>query len=149
MLNPGISRLYYNGGYWPERIDSRKDKDICLWLSKVLHLIPLEPRPVGYDPLKEKNLSPQIIKELADGGEECWESILHKNIEGLGKSLTKTFLTWEKMLPYTVPISVMTEMKEKYLPKYFGATTSGSGGGYAVVVSDTEIEGSIKIKVRF
>lgn len=112
-------------------------------------MIELEPRPVGYDPLKEKTLSRQIVKELADAGEECWESILHKDIKGLGKSLTKTFLTWGKMLPYTVPISVMTEMKEKYLPNYFGAATSGSGGGYAVVVSDNEIEGAIKVKVRF
>ena len=68
---------------------------------------------------------------------------------GLGKSMTKSFLAWKNMLPYTVPKYVMNEMEEKYFPKYAGAITSGCGGGYVVVASDNGIEGEIKIKVRF
>ena len=33
LLNPGGSRLYYNGEFWPEQIDSTADKEICDWLS--------------------------------------------------------------------------------------------------------------------
>jgi len=149
LLNPGVSRLYYNGGYWPEKIDSTRDKDICEWLSKALHLIPLEPRPVGYDPLEVKNLTRDIVKRLAGAGELCWESILRKDIIGLGESMTNTFLAWRKMLPYTVPVYVMKEMEEKYFPNYAGAVTSGSGGGYVMVASEYAIEGELKIKVRF
>ena len=148
LLNPGISRLYYKGKYWPDQIDSTRDLDICDWLSNVLHLIPLEPRPIGYDPIKIKNLTKDSVKELGDAGEQCWKSILQKDAEGLGQSMTKTFFAWKKMLPYTVPDYVMKEMEKKYFPHYLGAVTSGSGGGYIVVVSEIEIAGALKIKVR-
>jgi len=56
LLYPGVNRLFYTGGYWPERIESTTRNDICNWLEDVIHLIPLEPRPEGYDPLKEMHL---------------------------------------------------------------------------------------------
>ena len=149
LLNPGISRLFYNGNYWPEKIESTVDNEICEWLSTVLYLIPLDPRPDGYNPIKEKNLTVNDIKELGDAGELCWQSIIKKDIDGLGKSMTKTFYAWKKILPYTVPDILMKEMETNYFPNYFGAITSGSGGGYVVVVSDKEIDGAFKIRVRF
>jgi cytidyltransferase-like protein len=149
ILAPGVNRLYYDGGFWPARIDSCVDPEICEWLSKVLHLIPLEPRPEGYDPIKVKHLEPDIIKELAESGNNCYDSIIKKDVNGLGKAMTQSFLTWRKMLPYTVPDWLMEEMESKYLYNYPGAITSGSGGGYVVVASETPIEGAIKIKVKF
>ena len=64
LLMPGVNRLYYNGGYWPEKIESSIDKDICDWLSDVLHMVPLEPRPDGYDPLKEMHLEKASDKRI-------------------------------------------------------------------------------------
>jgi hypothetical protein len=43
----------------------------------------------------------------------------------------------------------MEEMQTNYFPKYSGAITSGSGGGYVVFPSEAEVDGAIKIKVRF
>ncbi|MEI8226418.1 MAG: adenylyltransferase/cytidyltransferase family protein [Bacteroidota bacterium] len=149
LLYPGINRLCYNGGYWPERIESTTEKDICDWLSDVLHLVPLEPRPEGYDPLKVMHLEKPLIRELGEAGDLCWEAILKKDVNGLGKALTNTLLSWKKILPLTVPDWVMKEMESKYFPVYPGAITSGSGGGYVIVVSETKIEGSIKIKIRY
>lgn len=149
LLNPGISRLFYNGDFWPAQIDSTIDKETCEWLSSVLHLIPLEPRPVGYNPIKEKNLTKELVKELGDAGEQCWQSINKKDVTGLGESMTRTFLTWKKMLPNTVPDYVLKEMEKKYFPNYSGAITSGSGGGYVVVASEKEIAGATKIKIRY
>jgi cytidyltransferase-like protein len=148
LLAPGVNRLYYEGDNWPSRIESSVDPDICDWLSKVLHLIPLDPRPEGYDPLKEKNMKIEFVRELAESGNRCWESILKKDVHGLGKAMTDSFLAWKKMLPYTVPDWVMKEMEKKYFPYYPGAITSGCGGGYAVIASENEIEGAIKIKVK-
>jgi cytidyltransferase-like protein len=149
ILVPGVNRLFYNGGFWPERIDSCVDPETCDWLSNVLHLIPLEPRPEGYDPIKVRNLQPDIIKALAESGNSCYDSIMRKDVVGLGKAMTQTFLSWRKMLPFTVPDWVLEEMENKYLYNFPGAITSGSGGGYAVVASETMIEGAIKIKVKF
>jgi cytidyltransferase-like protein len=148
LLYPGINRLYYNGGYWPERIDSVTEKEICDWLSDVLHLVSLEPRPYGYDPLNIKHLEKPLIKELGEAGELCWESILKKDINGLGKGLTDTLLSWRKILPATVPDWVMKEMENVYFPNFPGAITSGSGGGYIIVASEKEVPGSIRIRVR-
>ena len=149
LFNPGISRLFYNGNYWPEQIESTIDKEICDWLSTVLYLFPHKPRPNGYDPIKEKELKKENIKELGDAGELCWQSILKKDIVGLGKSMSKTFFAWKKILPLTVPDNLMKEMEIKYLPNYYGAITSGSGGGYVIVASEKEIPGAIKIRIRY
>jgi len=149
LLYPGINRLWYRGGYWPEKIESATGKDVCDWLSDVLYLVPLEPRPKGYDPLKIMHLEKPLIKELGEAGNNCWESILKKDVKGLGKSLTDTLFSWKKILPLTVPDWVMKEMETKYLPDYPGAITSGAGGGYVIVVSEKAVEGSIKIKVRY
>ncbi len=149
LLMPGINRLYYNGGFWPEKIDSSIDQDICEWLSDVIHMVKLKPRPDGYNPLKEMHLSKPYIKELGDAGNRCWESILKKDINGLGKAMTDTLLSWKKMLPLTVPDEVLKEMETKYFSNYPGAITSGAGGGYIIVVSENEVEGSIKIKIRY
>ena len=149
LLYPGVNRLYYNGGYWPEWIESSTKEDTCEWLSDVLHLVPLEPRPDGYDPLKEMHLEKPLIRELGEAGDLCWEAINNKDIIKLGNALSNTFLSWKKILPFTVPDWVMTEMETKYFPNYPGAITSGSGGGYVIVVSEKEVEGAIKIKVRY
>jgi len=149
LLYPGINRLYYNGDYWPEQIESTIDKDLCDWLSDVLWLIPLEPRPEGYDPLKIMHLEKPLIKELGESGEKCWQAIINKDADGLGKAMKETFLSWRKILPLTVPDWIMNEMQMTYFPYYPGAVTSGSGGGYVIVVSEAKVEGAIKIKVRY
>lgn len=148
LLYPGINRLYYNKGYWPERIDSTTSTDICDWLSGVIHLVPLEPRPEGYDPLEVMHLATPFIRELGEAGDICWEAILRKDVEGLGKGLTKTLLSWSKILPLTVPEWVMKELQTKYFPYYPGAITSGSGGGYVIVASEKEVKDAIKIRIR-
>lgn len=149
LLLPGINRLDYNGDYWPEKIESTTDKSICEWLSKVIHLVPLEPRPDGYDPLKEMNLKKAFIKELGESGELCWQSVIRKDIKGLGKALTDTLLLWKKILPLTVPDWLMKELETKYLSNYPGAVASGAGGGYVIVASEDEVEGAVNVRIRY
>ena len=149
LLMPGINRLYYTGGYWPEKIDAAIDQSTCDWLSEVIHMVKLKPRPEGYDPLQEMHLEKSFIRELGEAGNLCWESILKKDIHGLGKSMTDTFLSWKKILPNTVPDPILKEVETRFLSKYPGAITSGSGGGYVIVVSDQSVEDTIKIRVRY
>jgi cytidyltransferase-like protein len=149
LLMPGVNRLHYNGGYWPDYIQSSVDKDICDWLTKVIHLVPLKPRPDGYDPLKEIHLEKHFIKELGEAGDRSWESILNKDITGFGKSLSDTLISWKKILPLTVPDDIMKEMETVYFSKYPGAITSGCGGGYVIVISEDEVPGEVRIRVRY
>ncbi len=94
------------------------------------------------------HLDKPLIKELGESGERCWQSILKKDADGLGNSMKETFLSWKKILPLTVPDWIMNEMESKYFLNYPGAITSGSGGGYVIVVSEKEVNGAIKIRVR-
>lgn len=149
ILVPGISRLDYDGSYWPSNIENTVDQKTCDWLSEVLHLVPLTPRPVGYDPLLEKHLEKEFVKLLGDAGNKCYEGIITKNLQLLGESMSETFYAWRKILPHTVPGSVLEVMESRYFGKYPGAITSGSGGGYAVVASDKPVEGALKMKVRY
>ena len=109
----------------------------------------MEPRPDGYDPLKEKHLEKKLIKELGESGDKCWQAIINKNINQLGAALSQTFISWRKILPHTVPDWILKEMETKYFPNYPGAITSGSGGGYVIVVSDKMVDNAIKIKIRY
>ncbi len=149
LLVPGISRLDYKGSFWPEKIETTTDSEICEWLSGVLNFAPLVPRPEGYDPLLKKNLDDRLVKRLGDSGALCYEAILKKDAGLLGEAMKESFLVWREMLPCTVPDWVMEEMETNYFPKYRGAITSGSGGGYVVFPSEQEVEGTVKIRIRY
>jgi hypothetical protein len=95
------------------------------------------------------HLEKPYIKELGEAGDLCWESILEKDITGLGKSMTTTCLSWKKILPLTVPDDILKEMETKYFRNFSGAITSGAGGGYVIVISDKPVKGAIKVKVRY
>lgn len=149
ILLPGANRLDYDGKYWPCNIESMVDADTCEWLSRVLHLIPLAPRPDGYNPLVDKYLTTENIKELADSANLCWEGILEKDVNKLGEGMKRSFYSWRKMLPLTVPDWVLDELETNWFSNYSGAITSGSGGGYVIVASEEEIPGALKIKVKY
>jgi len=144
---PGVSRLFYDGGYWPSKIDNNRDPEIAEWLERVINLVPLKPRPDVYNPLVEKKLSYEWAKILGEAATLCYNSIINKDIEGFGKSLTMTLKSWEHILPYTVNEDILTEI-DKY-SSHTGALFSGSGGGYIIVISDRKIDEALKIKVRY
>lgn len=149
ILLPGANRLDYDGKFWPCHIESIVDPGTCEWLSGVLQLVPLSPRPEGYNPLVEKFLSVENVGRLGKAGELCWEGIEERNIQKLGEGMKQTFLCWRKMLPNTVPDWVLEELERNWFPFYPGAITSGSGGGYIIVASEREIPGALKIKVKY
>jgi cytidyltransferase-like protein len=149
LLVPGVTRIDYNGKYWPNNLANTVDPEICEWLSSVLNFAPLQPRPDGYNPILKQNLDQKIIKRLGESGNACYDAILKMDVNQLGESMKETFLAWSEMLPYTVPDWVMEEMRANYFPKYSGAITSGSGGGYIVFPSEEEIQDTIKVKIRY
>jgi cytidyltransferase-like protein len=147
LLVPGISRLLYDGKYWPHRIENTRDRQTCEWLESVIHLIPLSPRPMTYNPLEIKNLEFEWVKKLGESGALCYRSILNRDVVGLGDSLNLSLECWQRILPLTVEETLLTELR-KY-GSHPGATFSGCGGGYNIVASDKEIEGALKTKIRY
>src|SRR5450432_2087650 len=72
LVYPGVNRLDYDfkihGGVFPSHIESLNSARHARWLEKVLHLLPVEPRPDGYSPLGIKNLKPAWVARLGQSG---------------------------------------------------------------------------------
>ena len=74
----------------------------------------------------------------------CWLSS-----DPYPERIRNCLLSWKKILPLTVPDDIMKEMETVYFSKYPGAITSGCGGGYIIVISEKEVPGEVRIKVRY
>ena len=156
IIYPGINRLDYDfayeGGYFPVHVESNNDPDVVHWLESVIHMVPIAQRPVGYNPLGEKNLDPEWIRRLGQSGKDCFDAIVNRDVEGLGESMNECMRCWEAILPHTVQHPTITDdlmaILGYYQSRYVGAMYSGSGGGYIYVVSEEEVPGSFCVKVR-
>ena len=156
LIYPGVNRLDYDFnfevGVFPSRIESCNTPKVARWLSHVLHLIPVEPRPDGYNPIGVKNLEAKWVAKLGQSGRDCFDSIVQMNVKKLGASLNLNMKCWETLLPQVVRhpalhVELMPILKA-YQQQYEGAMYSGCGGGYLIVVSEKPVPGAFKIKVR-
>jgi len=156
LIYPGVNRLdfdiEYEGGVFPKHIESNNDPEIGRWLEQVIHMVPVAPRPAGYNPLGVKHLDPQWIRRLGQSGKDCYDAILAKDAKGLGASMNECMQCWEAILPHTVRHPTVTVdlpgILRYYQSKYSGAMYSGCGGGYVYVVSEQPVPGGIRVAVR-
>ncbi len=156
IIYPGINRLDYDiaheGGVFPAHIESCTSPRIARWLERVLHLIPVEPRPEGYNPLEQKKLEPYLVQRLGQSGKDCFDAIAKMDVAALGKALNLSLKCWDTMLPLSMRHTVvkldLIELAQAYQQQYYGATYSGPGGGYLIVVSDEIVPGSFTVNIR-
>ena len=121
-------------------------------MSRILHLIPVEPRPDGYSPLGIKNLTPKWVAQLGQSGQDCFAAIINMDAKSLGLSLNRNMRCWEMLLPQVVRhpllrVDLMPLLKA-YQRQYLGAMYSGCGGGYLIVVSEEAVPGAFQVRVR-
>jgi len=156
LIYPGINRLDYDfdyeGGVFPRHIESCNDPGIARWLERVVHVLPVLPRPDGYNPLGEKHLDPAWIRRLGQTGKDCYSAILRKDAAALGASMNECMRCWEAILPHTVRHPTLTVdlagLLRHYQACYPGAMYSGCGGGYLLVVSEQSVPGGFRVRVR-
>jgi len=156
LVYPGVNRLDYNfkadGGVFPVHIESCNSPKVARWLEKVLHLIPVEPRPNGYSPLGKKNLAPKWVAKLGQSGHDCYDAIVKMNAKALGASFNLNMKCWETLLPHVVRHPLLRPdlmpLLKAYQKQYLGAMYSGCGGGYLIVVSNEPVPGAFKVNVR-
>jgi hypothetical protein len=156
LIYPGISRIDYDadhgGGIFPSNVKSNCDREIASWLEKVIHMVPINQRPAGYHPLGEQNLDGNWIRRLGESGKACFDAILNQDAKTLGESMNACMACWQAILPHTVrhpAIKIDLNAILAYYQAYYpGAMYSGCGGGYLYVVSEEEVPGAIKVRVR-
>jgi hypothetical protein len=156
LVYPGVNRLDYDfkihDGVFPSHIESLNSAKHARWLEKVLHLLPIEPRPDGYSPLGKKNLEPKWVARLGRSGMDCFDAISKTDVNALGASFNETMLCWEKLLPHVVahPL-IKLDLKailKVYQKNFPGAMFSGCGGGYLLVASKEKVPGALQVTVR-
>jgi hypothetical protein len=156
LVYPGVNRLDYDfkihGGVFPSHIESCNSPKVARWLSRVLHLIPVEPRPDGYSPLGIKNIEPKWVARLGQSGKDCYDAIVRMDAKAFGTSLNLNMECWETLLPHVVRHPLirldLMELLKAYQRQYLGAMYSGCGGGYLIVVSNEPVPGAFKVNVR-
>jgi hypothetical protein len=156
LIYPGINRLDYDysyqGGYFPIYVETCVDPQVARWLGDVIHILPVAPRPAGYNPLGVKNLDREWIRRLGQTGKDCYQAIIRRDAVALGESLNECMRCWEAILPQTVRHSSLTVdlmcLIEYYQKVYAGAMYSGCGGGYLFVVSEEPVPGALQARVR-
>jgi hypothetical protein len=67
-----------------------------------LHLIPVEPRPDGYNPLGIKNLEPKWVAKLGQSGQRLLRGDCQNDAKALGASFNLNMKCWETLLPHVV-----------------------------------------------
>lgn len=156
LIYPGVNRLDFDytheGGIFPKHIESNNDPQIARWLERVIHMIPVAPRPEGYNPLGVKNLDREWIRRLGQSGRDCYDAILRRDAKALGASMNECMCCWEALLPHVVRHPTLTVdlvgLLHYYQSRYPGAMYSGCGGGYLYVVSEEEVPGAFHVQVR-
>ena len=156
LIYPGVSRIDYDykheGGYFPVHVESNTDPTIARWIEGAISMVPVCPRPDGYNPLERQNMTSEWVRRLGQSGRDCYDTICSRDLNGLGASMNECMRCWEALLPdvvdhHTLTVNLRALLKH-YQERYPGAMYSGCGGGYLYVVSDQPVPGGIRVSVR-
>ena len=148
IVYPGLARSFYNGDYWPAKIENNIDGTILDFIEKSLYLKPLGPRSSDYNVLDEINIDYKRAQNLAVAADKTWNSLLSKDIRGLGNAIRESFEAQVSMFPNMLTSDIKKFINE-HEDKALGYKLAGAGGGgYLVIVSETSIPDSVKIIAR-
>jgi cytidyltransferase-like protein len=146
---PAINRFYYEKGkYWPSGFETISDADTIKWLEDRLYMVTLWPRPDDFVVLDETYINGDNVKKLADASELAWDGLIRKDIKVFSEGFRNSFDAQVKMFPKMVNDKI-NEVIDMYRDKARAWKLAGAGGGgYLILISETPVPNSIKIKVR-
>ena len=137
---PGLCRHFYNGRYWPERIEQVNDESILAWLESHLCLIPIEPRKPGCSVVEGKDVTEAKVKNLAKAADDCWNAIKQCDLTEFANAYNASFAAQVAMFPAMIRDNVQKHIDE-YVnqPGVMALKMPGAGGGgyLALVVEDS------------
>jgi len=150
---PGLCRHYYNGRFWPEKIESCRDEAVLKWLESHLCMIPMFPRRPGCSVVEGKDITKPKVEALAAAADVCWNAILSRDLDAFAAAYKASFEAQIAMFPAMIQPGVQ-EYIDKYsaMPGVLAWKMPGAGGGgyLALVCSgpDAFPEGAIPLTIR-
>lgn len=144
----GLNRHYYDGHYWPSRIESCHNEDVLSWLEKHVCLVEMFPRRDGCSVVENKDITPGKVRNLTAAADRCWEAIMNRDLGAFAEAFRDSFNAQIAMFPAMMQPGVQEHIdmwQDKALAwKMLGA----GGGGHLALVVDEIPEGAIEIKIR-
>ena len=136
---PGLCRHYYDNHFWPEKIETCNDESILQWLENHLVMIPMEPRKPGCSVVEGKDITEPKVKVLAKAADDCWNAIMHKDLQAFASAYKASFEAQVAMFPAMIQGCVQSYI-DAYKDKVLTYKMPGAGGGgyLACVVEDAE-----------
>ena len=148
IVFPGLAKAWYEGEYWPTRIDTVQDEAAVQFVESSLYLITLGPRQAGFSVLADTDITPPKAQALSDATEACWEAILEQDIVRFGHYFRKSFEAQIAMFPNMMNNAV-AKLIDKYRDRALGWKLSGAGGGgYLILVADQPVENAVRVVAR-
>lgn len=148
IVFPGLANAYYDGRYWPRKIEQIVDESCLQFIERSLYLVTLGPRANGYSVLEKTQINSVGAKALANATINCWQSIKEQDIAKFGSAMRASFEAQIRMFPQMMNESI-GELLEAHKSTALGWKLSGAGGGgYLILVSDSPIKDSIQIVAR-
>jgi len=148
LVFPGLAKPWYDGEYWPTRIDRCWDELTLQFVESSLYLIPLGPRQAGFSVLADTHITRDGAKTLSDATERCWQAMLDRDVVRFGRHFRESFDAQIAMFP-----NMMNDTVRKLIQQYrdlaLGWKLSGAGGGgYLILVADRPVDNAVRVVAR-
>jgi cytidyltransferase-like protein len=148
IVIPGANKSWYDGEYWPAKIDSIQDEKTLQFVEQSLYLIPLGMRRDDYDVLANTYINSEIAKRFSEVTECCWEAMMAHDRPGFGRYIRAAFEAQTAMFPKMVT-PMVKELIDRYQDQAIGWKLSGAGGGgYLILVAEKPIPNAVRIFIR-
>jgi cytidyltransferase-like protein len=148
IVIPGANKSWYDGEYWPAKIDSIQDEKTLQFVEQSLYLIPLGMRRDDYDVLANTYINSEIAKRFSEVTECCWEAMMAHDRPGFGRYIRAAFEAQTAMFPNMVT-PMVKELIDRYQDQAIGWKLSGAGGGgYLILVAEKPIPNAVRIFIR-
>jgi cytidyltransferase-like protein len=145
---PGLNKFHYDGGYWPDDIQSLLVSGVLEWIEQRIWMIPLYPRHANYDVLANTKIDEAGAKLLSEATEDCWKALQQQDAKAVGETMIRSFEAQISMFPNMVSEDILNQI-EVYKNDVLGWKVSGAGGGgYLIFFSENQIENAIQIRIR-
>jgi cytidyltransferase-like protein len=148
LVFPGLAYAYYEGAYWPSRIENRVDEPLLSFVESSLQLVSLGPRYADYDALADTVFDRERAKALADAAEGHWQAILDQDIVRLGRTMRESFEAQVAMFPNMMNERVAALIEENRNCALGWKLSGAGGGGYLILAAEKPIPGAIRVIAR-
>lgn len=146
----GLTRHYYDGHYWPSKIETCHDEEIISWLENHVCLVPMFPRRPGCSVVEGKDITPEKVSALTGAADRCWNAIMNKDLKAFADAFRDSFNAQVAMFPAMMQPGVQEHI-DKWSGKALAWKMLGAGGGghLALVMEEVPQDGSvIPVKIR-